>query len=1580
MKKLKKLKKLHIVLLLILIAVLGVLGIQGIKAKYTTSVSVRGNVTFSADLADSLSLYEHQASRKTDGSYELTDVKVGTVIDPETREPLTNILGNTYQVMPGVDIPKDPQIEITGKSALDSYLYVEIEDSLAQSDASDSIKKTIQYELTDEWLKLDDVTGPNGTTSKPTSVYVYKGTGNTPMILDETFTPVDNSVTPSKETTKIIKILKDDTITVGENYSSADFMLNIYAHLLQIPQDAEETPDAKNIFTAQLPEKTESVLMRAMSKRSTLAKDAAETEPASGGTEVSVVADDSASTDPEYVTITIKYVDAQTRESVFDDYVATLHYGTEFSMEVDSPIRIGYEPYLNGEKQNKVVIEKKEYTENVVYNVEYRPALVSYVVRHYIQNVSDDSYVEYKMVPGQLPTGSQPTTAKLSLAELVDGGFESLYHEPDTVAADGSTEFRVYYDRKYFLYTFDCNGGYGADPIYARYETPIAVPTPVKPGYEFKGWQKQDENGTWVDTTVDGTVGLADVSYKARWEPIPKGTEYTVIYWLESPEPDVEGQEKKYEYWGYETVENATAGTEVAGSNRAAELKLPDHLYAEYDDEKTDKQIEVKGDGSTVVNVYYSRKSYTLKFYYARTRGQKYYIAGGTTEPYAKQNTTNIETMLGASGIGWGQVKTLPKVKDAVAGKYTAGTETYGNYAYSYIQFNAKYGADISQLWPVGIFDPVETSQENDFGWTAYFSAWTVEHHTYYNEHNSNKTIKGNYLELDYQLLYSNQYSDADTIRFLAFWENGANDIGWNKPNEWNYVNYVPAMEGDVVDKTHNGVDYKVHSRCTVYDDNNDSKPESQTATAIKGYTNFARVVTANEKIDATYDLYRYTLEFYYKRDENQLLFQNYGEILTDKNQTVAFGVPLLMYNFTPSYPSNLESEAYDFDGWYNSAECVPETKVDWDTLTMPAGPLTLYAKWTPIQRTVKFYNHYQAMEANKPLNTEKFGGTVSHGSYLSQDKVPSIDPDVGDISAEGIGNATNYTPIGWFYIDAVTGEKKRFEPGAMKVTSDLDLFMEWRSNQVVEYTVEYYKVDEDGKEIQIAEPTTGYSFAGLTRTFKAKIGEELYTNYQTKHYPMEASHSILMAENGTNTFRFLYYEKESVKYKINYIDQLTKLPMQFTGDREIEYGGTTSDAVITKKFVYERGYMPDAFYKRLILSSLDEKNIINFYYTKDTEHAYYAVKHMIEVPDGGYEEYAYIQGIGNIGETVTAKALTIGGYEYDQTTTQNKLPGTAYAATSEGVQGKITLDGLEMVIYYKRAASGYKVRYVEYGTDISEEKNDLQKSETNTGKYGDSFKINPPQTITKKIGNSNDEITYILQGDSTYESTMGILNKDDDGKPIYPEIIFYYTAKQVQISYKAVCKTVNQNFGWVSIANERASTASGLGGCTATPDTGFQFVGWYSDEACTNQVSKGTYYQPKTLPNDDTTYYALFEPILSELTIVKDGNVSDTDTFLFRVKGEKGGTANIDLTVSITGKDSVTISNLPIGTYTVTELTDWSWRYTADNSMPVSASVTISEGPDSTVTFTNSANSKAWLGGEAENRNSFTANETPTT
>lgn len=1572
MKKQTRIKKLHIVLILLLVTAVGLIGAQGIRAKYVTTVSVQGNVSFSANLAESMSLYEHKANRLTDGSYELTEDKVGTVIDPGTGN-LTDDLGNEYQVMPGVDIPKDPQIAIQGKSALDSYLYVEIADSLQMSNASDEVKSTIQYQLTDNWKKLDGVTGPNGTSLNPTSVYVYTKGGTAPKVFDETFADTSDDTT--------IKILEDDIVTVGENYASADFVMNIYAYMLQIPQNAAADPAAEDIFAAQYPAKAMMLMSRAKSMLSAAGgEDEENAADMSLDDDVAVVADDD--TEPEYVTITIQYLDEESQVKVFDDYVATLRYNTEFSANVDSPTRVGYAPYIDDVLTETVKIPKQNYVENVVYTVEYKPIEVSYTVRHYIQNASDDSYMEYKMVTGKLLTGSKPTTEELALPELVDdkdtvGGFESLYHEPDTVAADGSTEFHVYYNRKYFLYTFDCDGGYGVDPIYARYETPLAVPTPVKPGYDFTGWQVKDANGNWIDAEVDEKVGLSDVSYRATWKAKPTGSSYTIIYWLESPEPDEDGKPKKYEYWGSETVKNAEAGKPASGSDRAKTLGLQDYQYAVFDADATDENVEIKGDGSTVVNVYYNRRTYTLKFYYAKEENGKYYVCGNTTN-FA--NGSGVANQLSNVSGNWSQVKALPTLTstDTIdVSIYGQGSDEYtvngtkGNYYY--VLLTGKYDADISNQWPVGVFTSAELSASGNYGDYAYFSAWNVDSESLYDHENGNKTLKGNYQRLDAKMLIKDN-PNRTTIYFLGFWENATKTINWNKPHRWTYRNYVPVLDGETADHTYNGMGYKLHSTFTLYDNNGYDAPEQQTATGLEGYENFAREAFNDGVINSTHNLHAYSINFYYRRNQHTFSLTNYDEVINTWDDIV-FGQKLSGYEVkNPQYPDNLESNAYYFEGWYTSAECAEGTKVDWSTLTMPDGDFMLYANWLPIQRTITFSNHYQdAVDGNYLTG---FGGTIAHGQNMVENgiPIPSIDPEDGQISAEGIGNATNYTPVGWFYVDPVTGDKKRFEPGTMKVTSDLHLFMEWRSNKVVPYTIEFYKDNENGTYTKIAEDLTGYSFAGLTRTFKAKVADELYVGYQTRHYPMESSHSILMVENGTNTFRFLYYYKEAVKYKINYINQLTKLPMEFT-DPSVEnpFIGTTSDAVITKKFVPESGYMPDAFYKRLVLSYPDENNIINFYYTQDTEHAYYAVKHMIEIFDGVYEEYAYTQGVGDIGNTVTADALPIGGYEYDQTKTAAMITGTSYTADASGVSGTITLEGLEMVIYYKKAPSGYVIRYVEYGADIDVDP-DLKRSQTVTGKYGDPISITVLETLSIKDTNTNEYITYILYGDKTYTSTMGIITYDGNGDPIYPQIIFYYTAKQVQISYEAICKTGTKDFGWVDIANERAATASGLSGCTATAEKGYKFVGWYSEKECENLITTDAHYKPTALPSEDTTYYALFEPILSQMTIKKEGTgISDTDTFLFRVKGKKGGTANIDLIVTITGKESVTITNLPIGTYTVTELTDWSWRY--EGVGEVSREEDVSEiTADNVVIFNNTKETTSWLGGEKIKVNEFEA------
>ena len=107
-----------------------------------------------------------------------------------------------------------------------------------------------------------------------------------------------------------------------------------------------------------------------------------------------------------------------------------------------------------------------------------------------------------------------------------------------------------------------------------------------------------------------------------------------------------------------------------------------------------------------------------------------------------------------------------------------------------------------------------------------------------------------------------------------------------------------------------------------------------------------------------------------------------------------------------------------------------------------------------------------------------------------------------------------------------------------------------------------------------------------------------------------------------------------------------------------------------------------------------------------------------------------------------------------------------------------------------------------------------------------------------------------------------------------------------------------------------------------------------------------------------------------ADLTITKEGCDTTLDpdqTFIFTVTGPN----NYSATVVIAGNDSVTIKNLPIGTYTVTELENWSWRYTAVDD---SKDCNLATVDGRSVTFENTRTNPYWLDGNDYNENTFAA------
>ena len=107
----------------------------------------------------------------------------------------------------------------------------------------------------------------------------------------------------------------------------------------------------------------------------------------------------------------------------------------------------------------------------------------------------------------------------------------------------------------------------------------------------------------------------------------------------------------------------------------------------------------------------------------------------------------------------------------------------------------------------------------------------------------------------------------------------------------------------------------------------------------------------------------------------------------------------------------------------------------------------------------------------------------------------------------------------------------------------------------------------------------------------------------------------------------------------------------------------------------------------------------------------------------------------------------------------------------------------------------------------------------------------------------------------------------------------------------------------------------------------------------------------------------------VGDLTITNtvEGNLYNADdTFVYTITGPNGYRKE----VAINGSGSVTLKDLPRGAYTVTQDTDWSWRYHC--SQPVKTVDVGGEDGDATADFTNTLSKYQWLSDMAYALNAF--------
>ena len=170
---------------------------------------------------------------------------------------------------------------------------------------------------------------------------------------------------------------------------------------------------------------------------------------------------------------------------------------------------------------------------------------------------------------------------------------------------EGSTSVNVYaIIKKGYWVTFDSDGGSAIDSQFVFDKISLNdQTTPTKPGYSFGGWY----NGT--EEVENGTQITKPMTLKAHWTP--KQVSYTVIHWWENADDDGYSFHESQELQGLtgKTTEAVAKSYTTSGKNIHGE-SVTDKVFTA----STISQKTIKGDGSTIVNVYYKRKTYTMHF------------------------------------------------------------------------------------------------------------------------------------------------------------------------------------------------------------------------------------------------------------------------------------------------------------------------------------------------------------------------------------------------------------------------------------------------------------------------------------------------------------------------------------------------------------------------------------------------------------------------------------------------------------------------------------------------------------------------------------------------------------------------------------------------------------------------------------------------------------------------------------------------------------------------------------------------------------------------------------------------------
>lgn len=1047
--------------------------------------------------------------------------------------------------------------------------------------------------------------------------------------------------------------------------------------------------------------------------------------------------------------ITIQYLFQDGKEAA-PAYVTEVLKGSPLNVTIVNPKIVGYVACNEaGDPIENVPLIYDSVSGSATITVWYNPTYVDYEVYYYLQTPEGDyAFESMDHVSGL--TGSKVR------GDLGDKYTSSIYHpliydRSLTVAADGSTKVEVYYDLAYTTVIFNLNGGYGVDSCMVRVGKKLNnVGTPKKDGYVFDYWTDSLGNHK---TSLDGyEVPNSFVFFAANWK-VGTTTGYVVAIFLEN------ANDTGYTFGGSVSRDDGVTNS-VINSSQFRNVTYPemDTTHFMFNGNKIDTKT-VKEDGSTVINVYYTRNTYTFKFYECSN-------TSGLHEHSVLRSESDLHPKDGIS-----------KACDYVL-KHT---------------ITAKYESDISDLYAAYTNKKRESKMGQDVA-IALVPTMPGENTVYYTSNNGDHTYTITYCleaqggSITNAGLSGVTYKALNTTAIVA--KMGA--IG-----SADYTNGCPAG--------YQCYTWGSSGAMNVY--------EWQVGDKVG--TKVWHTISGNQGgwfSDGTYRL------FYAAKTYNIAFYGHNGQNVGNASQK---------YTYSISGQKNAVNTnaiqapyGYTFDYWCYDAACTQ--KVNWDTDTMPAHDLALYAKWKPIQCTVTL----SVMRGDTPYSTF----TTTLGEVVLPERRPA-DPING-----------SYVFITWNYINE-RGDTVAFNFD-LPVTQDLQLFGEWYGDGYGTGYM-YYKA-EDGTTLAPPTPVTG--LLASTKTYYALTDTSVIGQ---GYFPTVPSHSVIFSESEeANSYTFIYVKRADVPYTVHYYDRDTGIEIATAKS------ATSNFASVVETFKPVENYRPLAYEMQFTLSA-DGTNDFWFPYVQGTG-APVIVKHMLEDKSGKYNAYlTYTYDDIEIGSTYTAIYLGDPGAEDDLPIGYKK--NTSHSQTK--VSGTLTAAGLELKLFYDREDYPYEFRFVdqESGDEIADRVSDTEG-------YGTFISMDAP-----------DFPGYILTGAET--QTMTILIEDDPTKAERNVRYFYYRQKDVTFNYYLVVDSSGDKIGekiggTLSLATETLKAVKGSpAGSTVTLKTGYKFDGWYSNPACTSSyfVSGDLAFKPSKTGDGvyvDGNYYAKVSVLKADYTV----------------------------------------------------------------------------------------------------------------